>query len=193
MKKIIFIFLIISLVGCTKSESNLSSEKSAKNAVNSTNEKVQNSVVEKNNWQLKVSKDEMREVETKWLSTISLNNADLSFPYDGDNHMHLDILDSKSGQPRIFLTIDKGQYDCGRSVCNSYIKFGNSPVQMADFSVHDVAGGDGKILIFNGNSDAFLKNIRRINNIIIEVPFYRDGSRQFKFDTSGFNEAEKRI
>ncbi len=182
--------MIVGLVSCAKSDNNLSAEK---NTVNSADKIIQNQNEEKRNWKVIVSKDEMRDIETKWLSTVSLNNADLSFPYDGNNHMRLDILDSKIGQPRIFLTIDKGQYDCGRYVCNSYIKFGNSPVQMADFSVHDVDGGDGKILIFTGNSNAFLKNIRNINNITIEIPFYRDGTRQFKFDTSGFNEAEKRI
>lgn len=180
-------------MGCSKKDNNLSAEDEARNAINSANDALETQEVEKKNWEVVVSKDEMRGIESKWLATASINNADLNFPYDGENHLYLNVLDSKTDAPRIFLIIEKGQYDCEEYGCNSYVKFGNNPVEMVDFSIHNTDGGDGKILSFKGDAKNFLNNIRKFNSITIEIPFYRDGSRQFKFDTSSFSEAEKRI
>lgn len=144
-------------------------------------------------WRVVVNKDEMRNTESKWLALSSDNNADLGFPYDGENRLNIDILDSKTDEPRIFLTIDKGQYDCESYGCFTAVKFGNSPIQYLTFNKYETSGGTDTILIFTENSNAFLENVRKFNSIIIELPFYREGKRQFKFDTSKFNEAEKEI
>ncbi|HHP4658037.1 TPA: hypothetical protein ACSBYU_002125 [Acinetobacter baumannii] len=73
------------------------------------------------------------------------------------------------------------------------MKFGENSVQKMDVSIHDVQGTDGTILAFYGNSAAFLENIKKFNSITIEVPFYRNGTRQFKFNTTGFSEAESKL
>lgn len=183
MNKFIILFSIaIGLIGCSKVDKNESST----NSINSEKRT-------ENGWEVIINKDEMRQQEKKWLAVRSENNADLQFPYDGENHLQLDILDSKTNEPRIFFTIDKGQYDCGRYGCDAYIKFGANPVQHIELSIHDVQGTDGKILAFHGNTAAFITNIRKFNSIIIEIPFYRNGTRQFKFNTAGFTEAESKL
>lgn len=187
MKKLIlFTVICFGLVGCSK-DSNTKQD----------NETTSKSEVKKESntgkWRLVVSKDEMRNTESKWLALSSDNNADLSFPYDGVNRLNIDILDSKTDEPRIFVSIDKGQYDCESYGCSAAVKFGNAPIQYLTFQKYEVSGGDGTILVFSGNSKAFLSNVRNFNSIIIELPFYREGTRQFKFDTSKFSEAEKGI
>lgn len=183
MKKIIAFFTIAMLLGCSKQEPV------------ALVEQVEQFEPEqpKPNWEVVVSKDEMRETDFKWLATRSENDADLGFPYDGANKLQIDVLNSKSGNPRIFFTIDKGQYDCGRSGCYGAIKFGSNPVQEVSLREHDTSGSDGTILIFEGSPEALLSNIRKFENITVELPFYRNGTRQFKFNISGFNEAEKEI
>ena len=148
----------------------------------------------KKTWEVVVSKDDMRGTELKWLAVRSENNASLEFPYDGQNKLQLDVLDSKTNSPRIFLTIDKGQYDCDSYGCSAYVKFGNSPVQSITFIPHNTSGGDGTILkLKSGGEEAFMSNIRNFKKITVELPFYRQGTRQFIFDTTGFNEAEAKI
>lgn len=144
-------------------------------------------------WTVIYHKDEMRNKETRWLGLESENSANLDFPYDGANFLTMEILDSKTNNPRIFFTIDKGQYDCGNYGCAAAVKFGSTPVQEIELREFDTTNTKDPVLIFSGNSEAFLSNIRRFDEIIIEIPFYRDGTRQFKFLTTGFNEAEKGI
>lgn len=178
MNKIILVtFVGLLLVGCGK--------KSGDHAQSQT-PKIET-------WQVTSYKDDMRGTSNKWLTLRSDNSADLNSPYNGDNRLQLDVLDSKSSNPKVFITIDKGQYDCGKYGCYSAVKFGNNPIQYLTFNEHDAAGSDGKILEFSDNSKAFVQNIRAFKNIIIELPFYRNGTRQFHFSTSGFNEAEKNL
>ncbi|TSH74884.1 hypothetical protein E2K73_07685 [Acinetobacter sp. RF15A] len=184
MKKIILLALLVGLAGCGKQKD------STKNIVDTDSTPTQ---IEQNTWQVVVHTDEMRGSTSKWLALRSENTANLDFPYDGENYLTLDILGLKTNDVRIFFTIDKGQYDCKSYGCYGAIKFGNSAVQNVDFKEYDASGNDGTILIFKGNTEAFLNNIRKVKEITVELPFYRSGSRQFKFKTIGFNEAEKKI
>ncbi|WP_151724412.1 hypothetical protein [Acinetobacter ursingii] len=183
MKKIfISIADCISLFGCGKNNSNT--------AVDQTQNKAE---IKTENWQVIHAKDEMRGSENNWLATRSTNNADLSFPYDGENRLQLDVVDVGKTEQRLFLTIDKGQYDCASYGCDIVVKFGNAPLQIINFTRYDVPGNDGRILIYSPNSNFFIKNLENFNQITIEVPFYKDGTRQFKFDTSGFKKRLREI
>lgn len=186
LKKILFLSVLLGLIGCSNSDN----AKKASSVTSNTNDSSLESQTGK--WRTVVSKDEMRNTESKWLALRSENNADLNFPYDGENKLQFDILDSKSDDPKIFLTIDKGQYDCN-DYCYTAVKFGNSPIQYLNFQKYETSGSDGTILIFTENSKAFLDNIRKVNSLMVELPFYSNGTRQFKFDTSKFNNAEKVI
>lgn len=184
MKKIILLSLVAILVGCQKSD------EPKQNLSNSSEPTIE---LSEDTWQVYTDKDEMRESEAKWLALRSENSANLDFPYDGENHLTLHIYDSKTKEPSVFLIIDKGQYDCGQYGCYGAIKFGKTTVQEISFREHDVSGSNGTILRFDGNVDAFLSNVKRFKEITVELPFYRSGVRQFKFNTSGFTEAEKNI
>ncbi|MGQ0476270.1 MULTISPECIES: hypothetical protein [Acinetobacter] len=184
MKKLILSFITaVALGGCDQSSD-------SNKKITSSN---QNTQVKENTWQLLSSKDEMRGTETKWLSLRSENSAGLDFPYDGINYLTLDILNANTDDTKIFLTIDRGQYDCGKYGCYGSIKFGNTTVQDITFHPHDYAGSDGTMLVFRGNTQAFKQNIGKFNEIIIELPFYKNGSKQFKFKTNGFNENVKKL
>ncbi|WP_151824587.1 membrane lipoprotein lipid attachment site-containing protein [Acinetobacter bereziniae] len=185
MKKILMLGFVLALTGCSNSEQS--------NTDSKLDKKETKANMENGKWEIIESKDEMRNITTRWVALRSENNADLRFPYDGDNKLQLDILGSKNNDPTIYLTIDKGQYDCADYGCYVAVKFGNSTIQNLTFQQYDAAGTNGKILIFTDNSKAFLENIRNLGSLTIELPFYSDGRRQFKFDTSKFNEAERKI
>ena len=138
MKIIILLALVVGLAGCGGNKG-----PSEADFLNDIKERKSEA---KKTWEVVVSRDEMRGTESKWLAVRSENYAGLEFPYDGQNKLQLDVLDSKTNSPRIFLTIDKGQYDCDSYGCSAYVKFGNSPVQSMTFVPHNTSGGDGTTL-----------------------------------------------
>ena len=122
MKKVLFLAVMVGLAGCEKSEN--------ANQPNIAKDEIRPSIESREGeWRVVVNRDEMRNTESRRLALRSGNNADLDFPYDGENRLQLDVLDSKRGSARIFLTIDRGQYDCGSYGCSVSVKVGNNPVQ----------------------------------------------------------------
>lgn len=179
MKKLYFLAMMVGLSGCN--------EPVQKNDITETKSTVGET------WQLSVSKDEMRGVTDKTAYLRSNNSADLAFPYDGDNRLSIYVSGSKN-DPTILLKIDNGQYDCSRrNGCDLAVKFGNSPIQYINFQVVDYQGSDGTILRHYGDNQFIFKNLLTYKKTIIEVPFYKNGTRQFVFNTSGFNEIENKL
>jgi len=177
MKKLLAIGLMgLSLIGCAKPQEN-----SVKTEVQ-VEEKLPR-------WEVITSKDEMRKTEQKFLAIESDNSADFKFPYDGGSKLTLVLADTKSDEPRVVLVIDKGQYDCSIRACYGAAKFGESPVQDLEFQ----EGATKEILVFTGNSKAFVANIRKFKKVIIELPFYQEGNQQFTFNTEGFSAEEPKI
>lgn len=176
MKKLVFLALLLGLVGCVKpQESSVKTETRAEETPP--------------RWEVITSKDEMRKTEQKFLAIESDNSADFKFPYDGGSKLTLVLGDTKGDEPRIVLVIDKGQYDCSIHACYGAAKFGESPVQDLEFQ----EGVTKEILVFTGNSKAFVSNIRKFKKVIIELPFYQEGNQQFTFNTEGFSAEELKI
>lgn len=166
----------LTLVGCAKQqESNFNKEIQAHEAPP--------------RWEVITSKDEMRKTEQKFLAIESINSANFKFPYDGGSKLTLVLTDTNSDEPRVILVIDKGQYDCSMRACYGAAKFGDSPVQDLEFQ----EGVSKEILVFTGNSKAFVANIRKFKKVIIELPFYQEGNHQFTFNTEGFSAEEPKI
>ncbi|MCK4087569.1 hypothetical protein HCY58_10970 [Acinetobacter radioresistens] len=180
MKKIILLALLVGLVGCgPQPERKLKSK-----------EETKVEVLPDYKWNVQSYHDEMRETTSKWLYLRSENSANFGFPYEGENHLTLYVLDSKTKNPTILLEIDNGQYHCDLDRCYATVKFGKNPVQYLTFYKVD---NNDKLLRFTENTKAFLNNIRNMNSIIIELPFFQEGDVQFKFDTKNFNKAETEL
>lgn len=177
MKILLALGLIgLTLVGCAKQqESNFNKEIQVHEAPP--------------RWEVITSKDEMRKTEQKFLAIESINSANFKFPYDGGSKLTLVLTDTNSDEPRVILVIDKGQYDCSMRACYGAAKFGDSPVQDLEFQ----EGVSKEILVFTGNSKAFVANIRKFKKVIIELPFYQEGNQQFTFNTEGFSAEEPKI
>lgn len=177
MKKLIVMCAILVLAGCGKKPEQTSIQPEATQPAKPENK-----------WSYSESKDEMRGEMIKILSVDSANTVDLSFPYDGGAKLSLMIIKPIGRQPIIGAYLEKGQLSCSNG-CLGALRFGSSPVEMLTLQQKD----DPKALELIVDSKAFMANMRNIKKLVIELPFYQDGSRQFTFDLTGFSEAEAKL
>lgn len=208
MKKIVILSMVAVLSGCDKNENTKAViETHSKPKVENEYKKSGESKYDGNkaiklppisdpitgSWHIVSHFNEEQEKLIRWAVLRSENNAKLDSQDNAENRLQLDILDSSTMTPKIFLTIDKGQYDCEGSLCSISVKFENDPIQHFTFSKHEPQVNGGIVLILSQNSHEFLDNIRKYNYLSLEVPFQKNAVHQFKFNISKFQNVEEKI
>lgn len=127
-------------------------------------------------WTYETEHDEMRNNDSYFASTRSLNSVKFDFPYHKkDNRAHL-VIGFKNNRSDVLLHIESGQFICHRD-CEVNIKFDDKAVE--SFGAVDSSNPNG-IFIHD-----VLKNILNSKNATIEANFFHEGTRQFKFDLRG--------
>lgn len=128
--------------------------------------------------------DRMRGTTDRYANLSSENSVNLGFPY-GEVYGRLQVRKRSTDGLNIMFSIDKGQILC-RSYTESYlsIKFDNGPIQR--FSCTGAADGTSEVS-FIISARKFLNSLIKSNQIIVEVPLYQNGSRQFTFETKGLD------
>jgi len=126
-------------------------------------------------WSYSSSSDEMRGSRTSIACIDSTNSFEFGFPYSGGTRGSLCLRYSTNNGPKILVFARRGQiscYDCRIGVrFDAHIVNNYSPNR----------SNDGQTLFL---PRAFLTNLRGsplADRVIIEIPFYRDGVKQFIF------------
>jgi hypothetical protein len=132
-------------------------------------------------WVNSESKDEMREITTLLSSLASTNTIDQAFPYEGASHLKL-YLRKKAGDTDVMLVIDKGQMSCPSGGCVVQAKFDTGKV----VELRATAATRNNA-VFIKTPLTFIETVRRASQLIVEVPLYEAGMRQFKFSPSGLD------
>jgi len=105
----------------------------------------------------------------------------LDFPYEGGSTAHL-IVRKKNGLLGAMFTIDKGQIDLDYNGTYTRVRFDDErPVK---WSMGEAADGSSDILFFNDESK-FVKKLKGSSKVVVEVPFFRNGTRLFVFNSVG--------
>ncbi|WP_312049235.1 hypothetical protein [Acinetobacter courvalinii] len=208
VKKILILSLVAVLLGCNKNENTKSVvEENSKPKVENEYKKSVSNEYEGDketklpsisdpitgSWHIVSHFNEEQEKIIRWAVLRSENNAKLDSQENGENRLQLDILDSTSVKPKMYLTIDKGQYDCEGNLCSISVKFENDPIQHFTFSKHEPQVNGGIVLILSENTQEFLENVRKYNYLTLEVPFHDNGVHQFEFNISKFKDVEEKI
>ncbi|NKG34789.1 hypothetical protein [Acinetobacter junii] len=208
MKKILMISLVVALLGCDNNENTkIAYESQSKIKVENEYNESENKEIdgdkaikispisntETGSWHIVSHFNEEQEKLTRWASLRSENNVELDSQSEEKNRLQLDIRDSRTNKPQIFLTIDRGQFDCAGNLCSITVKFENNPSQHFTFSRYEPQVNGGVVLILSENPEIFLENVRKNNNLSIGIPFYKIGIHQFEFNISKFNEVEDKI
>lgn len=140
--------------------------------------------VKPKNWQYETSKDEMRGIESKFATTVSTNTVDFDFPYNGGSKLIL-ALRKRGSDVDVMVSITKGQILCGVQNCEAAFKFDNGEVQSVTMSGPDNHSSDMLFVSYDKTETNIINQLKDSKKLVIEVPFYREGKKQFTFDVSG--------
>lgn len=140
-----------------------------------------------NNWKYATSKDEMRNMSSYFATTVSLNKQDFEFPYNGGSELAL-TLRLKNNSKDIFINVSKGQILCsGIDGCEVSFKFDDKPIQSITMIEPESHDSDMLFVSYNKTVLKLMNDMKHSKKLTIEVPFYREGKRQFNFDISGLD------
>lgn len=136
------------------------------------------------NWIYNTTKDEMRGREAKLATTVSTNSVDFDFPYNGGSKLILTL--RKSGNKTdVMVTVSKGQILCGIRGCETAFKFDTGAVQTITMTEPDNHASDVLFVMHDKTEDKIINQLKTSKKLVIEVPFYQEGKKQFTFDVSG--------
>lgn len=171
---------------CVNGKSNTSQSKSDTQSQSVSNATTTNVNEQKKNWIYDITKDEMRKTETKFAFTQSLNTVNFDFPYGGGSNLTLSLRKKDNSQD-IMLIISKGQFVCGIQKCEAIFKFDDKPLKTITMVGSDTHQSDTLFIAYDKTESEIIKQIKLSKKLVIEVKFYREGSKQFTFDVSNLN------
>lgn len=146
-------------------------------------------------WQYRESaKDAMRGTVHRYAKLMSLNTVDFSFPYHGGSQGYLQLgkevpveaesktkpkarAKDKAGESFLIFGVTKGQILC--RWCYIAVKCDDGPIEK--YYARTPNDGSHNYIYFLSKEQKLIKKIRESQTIIIEVDFYKEGSRQFQF------------
>ncbi|WP_168389463.1 MULTISPECIES: hypothetical protein [Acinetobacter] len=136
------------------------------------------------NWQYNTSKDEMRGIESKFAATVSTNTVNFDFPYNGGSKLGL-TLRKRGSEIDVMISVTKGQFLCGIRSCEAAFKFDDGTVQSITMVEPDSHSPDLLFVAYDKTENKIINQLKSSKKLIIEVPFYQEGTKQFTFDVSG--------
>lgn len=149
-----------------------------------TTQATESENVKPKNWQYETSKDEMRGIESRFATTVSTNTVDFDFPYNGGSKLIL-ALRKRGSEVDVMVSITKGQILCGIQNCEAAFKFDDGAVQSITMSEPDSHASDLLFVAYDKTESKIISQLKNSKKLVIEVPFYQQGKKQFTFDVSG--------
>lgn len=135
------------------------------------------------NWRYQTKNDELRGKPIRAATVLSENSANFDFPYAGSNHMNLVIRSHPEHGTDLYFSIEKGQIQCNSysEPCKGKISI-DGKVETLFFN--ESASNDSTV-VFATYPKALINKIKGSEKVIVELPFFREGSTQFTFLTAG--------
>lgn len=130
-------------------------------------------------WTYQTTKDEVRNTTDSYASIVSDNKVDFDFPYNGGSTLQLTVRHDHRGD-NVYFVISKGQFVCGIDTCSGEMNIDGTPRHLTLTGTSD---GSSDTLFATGES-GIIKSLKSAKKIIVELPFYQSGNRQFTFTTA---------
>lgn len=133
------------------------------------------------NWIHSEEKDELRGTTDKFASITSENTVDFDFPYAGGSSLRMTVRRTAQYGQDIILNISSGQFVCGVYDCSGMISIDGKTEKLTLSRPED---HDSETL-FATYPDGLIRKLKGSQKVIVELPFYQEGNRQFTFETAG--------
>ena len=88
-------------------------------------------------------------------------------------------------QKDVIVTISKGQILCGIRGCDLSFKFNDGAVQSITMSEPDNHSSEALFVMYDKTETNIINQLKDSKKLVIEVPFYQEGRKQFTFDVGG--------
>jgi hypothetical protein len=171
---IILLSVIGALVGGSPKSGNVSAPAASGTAAAASTDADAGS-----SWTYSSDKDAVRNTTNDYASITSDNKVEFEFPYNGGSTLTMSIRHDYSGDNVIF-EISKGQFVCGVETCSGEM---NVDGAMRRLTLVGASDGSANVLFVRGGAGV-IKALKSGKKIIVEVPFYQSGNRQFTFTTT---------
>lgn len=178
------VLLVLYGIGTCAEKSTDSKPSQASSATVPSNQAEGEDAANSQNWQYETSKDEMRGIESKFATTVSTNTVNFDFPYNGGSKLIL-TLRKRGSEVDVMVSITKGQILCGIQNCEAAFKFDDGAVQSITMSEPDSHASDLLFIAYDKTESKIISQLKNSKKLVIEVPFYQQGKKQFTFDVSG--------
>lgn len=133
-------------------------------------------------WKYDTAVDEMSGKAIRRAVLLSETTYNFGFPYQGGTFCGLKIKEHPRSGLTVTVEINNGQFNCHSFMnCRVEVRFDDRP--SIKFRGVEPASHDSKT-IFLEPEKKFLKEIKNSSTMVIELPFYRDGNRIFRFNTA---------
>lgn len=183
---------LIALLGC--SQGNTSQESSNEVIKYAESSKSQQLISPdqtiQGHWMYEKLNDEMRGTSTLSASLTSSNQFEFAAPYNGGTNLTMEIEQDTINPPSVMFTISKGRYACNTALNNCYasIKFDDHEIEKINLAESAKYYSADTLYIMNPKqSKKFIQSIATFKKVIIELPFAREGRKQFTFNLPGLN------
>lgn len=131
-------------------------------------------------WRYRKEKDDIAGIAYSALAR-SKNILNLSFPYQGPQRATLELRDHPRWGVSVILSMARGQFNYSdKEDCGVVVRF-DDDVNTWSCSLPSDGSRD---TIFLGRKFEFINEAKKSKRLLIEVDFYRDGTRVIEFDVS---------
>lgn len=136
---------------------------------------------EQSDWSYDTESDQVRGKKVYYASVDSQNQVDFDFPYAGGSTLTMTVRKHPQYGQDVIFHISKGQFVCGVENCSGTINYGHGPQRL---SLSESGDYDSESL-FASNGPSVIGNLKKTDKVVVELPFYQEGNRQFTFATKG--------
>ncbi|HEY0011226.1 MAG TPA: hypothetical protein VGB79_00060 [Allosphingosinicella sp.] len=137
-------------------------------------------------WTYSAERDEARGSEVKFASVTSSNTEHFDFPYQGGSQAVMTLRRHPEWGLDVYFTVRPGQMVCGIRGCSALV---NIDGRQQHVSLTTPADHSSDTLFVLGAA-RFINRLKNSRRVIVELPFYREGQRQFTFETAGLRMVE---
>jgi hypothetical protein len=131
-------------------------------------------------WAYWTSFDEVRRDTIYRASLTSENSVSFGFPYEGGSSLTLMVRKHPTYGNDVIFKISTGQFVCGTDSCSGTINYGAGPEVIALSESTD----NSSDTLFASDGDEVIKRLTATKKVIVELPFYQEGNRQFTFEAT---------
>lgn len=132
-------------------------------------------------WSYSSRQDEVRGKTIHYAEVTSKNQVDFDFPYAGGSRLQITVRKHPKWGEDVVFQISDGQFVCGIYDCTGAINFGKGAETLTLVPPED---HDSKTL-FAKYGPTIIRKLKDSDQVVVELPFYQEGNRQFTFETAG--------